>query len=81
MSNNVGVSNSIGGALMSAEVGKVGEWSFDFELARKTVYLKVSLANENTVGLRQSSISNALVKDDINQLIQWLYAVKSSMEP
>jgi hypothetical protein len=85
MTNSVGVSNAIGGNLTKdgTEKGeKAGEWSFEFSQAEKSVQLKIHLDNGEgiVIGPCQSSMGSKLEKGDVNQLIQWLYAVKCNME-
>lgn len=85
MTDSIGVSNSIGGNLTkdgTDKGDKAGEWSFEFSQAEKSVQLKIQLANNDAIviGSCQSSVGAKLEKVDVNQLIQWLYAVKCNME-
>ena len=86
MSESVGVSNAIGGSLnkdsSNKESEKAGEWSFEYNQADKAACLKVNIAQDNAmvIGSSDSNFNCNLDKSDVNQLIQWLYAVKSNME-
>lgn len=82
MSNSVGVSNSISGNLnKDSSNEKAGEWSFEYNQADKATCLKVNIAQTDAMlmGTNGSDFNCKLDKNDVNQLIQWLYAVKSNM--
>ena len=83
MSNGVDVSNSIGGNLqIGTSNKKAGEWSFEYSQESKSTCIKVQLENstKEQSALGATTLESPLEKSDINQLIQWLYAVKSNME-
>ena len=84
MPDNIGVSNAIGGALKNGDLyagDNVGEWSFEYNQVERSVYLKIQLANGNAIviGSCQSIAGCKLEKTDVNQIAQWLYAVKCNM--
>ncbi len=83
MPDSIGVSNAIGGKLNNDSSNeKAGEWSFEYNQADKAACLKVNITLENAIviGSSGSEFNCKLEKDDVNQLIQWLYAVKSNMD-
>jgi len=83
MPDSIGVSNAIGGNLNNDSSNeKAGEWSFEYNQADKAACLKVNIAQTDAIvmGENGSDFNCKLGKDDVNQIIQWLYAVKSNME-
>ena len=90
MPNSIGVSNAIGGTLKKGSSNKEnevsGEWSFEYNQTNRTVLLNVDIKDSeaNLMGETRSyssghDFTSKLDKNDINQIIQWFYAVKSNM--
>ncbi len=83
MSDSIGVSNAIGGNLQAGTSNeKAGEWSFEYSQGSKSVCLKVQVENSSSTEISSNSttLESTLKKDDVNQIIQWLYAAKSNMD-
>lgn len=80
MSNDFEVSKSIGGSLKSVcGHDAKGQWAFEYEKKSNQVSVNVLLDFGNDGDGGGKKFSSDLDATDINELIQWLYTVKTQL--